>query len=66
CNALQHVIHNNIAISDEAAAMEYRQAGVIIVKGRTDNIKLTYPEDVPVLEKLLDQRFDRGELEFDE
>ncbi|NNM13671.1 MAG: NTP transferase domain-containing protein, partial [Gammaproteobacteria bacterium] len=29
CNALQHVIHNNIAISDEAAAMEYRQAGVI-------------------------------------
>jgi 2-C-methyl-D-erythritol 4-phosphate cytidylyltransferase len=55
-NALRGANQAKIEITDESSAMEIAGASVILVHGRTDNIKLTYPEDLPILEKLIEER----------
>lgn len=40
-------------VTDESSAMEYMGARVILVEGRPDNIKLTYSEDLPIMENLI-------------
>lgn len=53
---LSLALKEGLAISDESSAMEYLGARVIIVDGRADNLKLTYPSDLPILEKLIKER----------
>ena len=55
-NALEKVSHEGLDVTDDSSAMENSGARVILVHGRTDNIKLTYPEDLPIMEKLIEQR----------
>ena len=47
---------DNVLLTDEASAMEYIGAEVVLVEGASDNIKLTTPSDLPLIEFLLQQR----------
>ncbi len=49
--ALNERIKNNHPVSDEAAAIEALGLVPIIVEGRSDNIKITFPEDLILAEK---------------
>ncbi len=51
--ALRHVLASNIQVTDEAMAVELFDQPVQIVAGRADNIKITYPEDLALLEFLM-------------
>jgi len=51
--ALNQAILEEKEITDEASAMEYIGAKTIVVEGRSDNIKLTYSEDILILKELL-------------
>lgn len=55
CEALRDAQSQGVAISDEAMAMERMGHAVALVRGRADNIKLTRPEDLPLLTWLLQQ-----------
>ena len=50
--AIEQALKFDIAITDEASALEYAQHPVRVVAGRADNIKITYPEDL-VLARLI-------------
>ncbi len=45
-NALAHCKKNNIAVTDEASAVEALGLSVKLVAGQSDNIKITNPEDL--------------------
>lgn len=49
--ALQQVIMNRQCVSDEAGAIETLGFIPMVVEGRRDNIKITYPEDLALAEK---------------
>ena len=51
--ALNHVINNNLAITDDASAMELMGAHPRLVQGDTKNIKITTPEDLLLAEKII-------------
>lgn len=51
--ALQQAIINDNYITDEASAIEALGFVPMIVEGRTDNIKITYHEDLALAEKYL-------------
>ena len=53
CQALKHVLSHQLAITDEAGAIEALGLVPLIVEGRCDNIKITYPEDLSLVEKYL-------------
>ena len=53
CEAMENARVNNIEITDEASAMEAMGHQVKLVEGRSDNIKLTQPADLPLVEFLL-------------
>ena len=42
--------------TDEAAAMEAQHSQVRVVEGRSDNIKITRPDDIAMAEAILSQR----------
>ena len=44
--AIETALTQNITITDEASALEYVGEAVQVVMGRSDNIKITYPEDL--------------------
>ncbi|MBD1581691.1 2-C-methyl-D-erythritol 4-phosphate cytidylyltransferase [Pseudoalteromonas sp. S16_S37] len=44
-DALQRALDNAVVITDEASAMEWAQHPVKLIPGRSDNIKITTPED---------------------
>jgi 2-C-methyl-D-erythritol 4-phosphate cytidylyltransferase len=50
--AIEHALSSNMNITDEASALEFMNEKVLLVQGRADNIKITYPEDL-VLAKLI-------------
>ena len=50
--ALDQALADAVLITDEASALEYISAPVQVVQGRSDNIKITYPDDL-VLAKLI-------------
>ena len=52
-SALNHVINNNLAITDDASAMELMGAHPRLVQGDTKNIKITTPEDLLLAEKII-------------
>lgn len=44
--AIECALENNMVITDEASALEYVGEKVKVVQGRSDNIKITYPDDL--------------------
>ena len=52
-NALETALANNIVITDEASALEYINYPVQVVQGRSDNIKITYPDDLELAQLIL-------------
>jgi 2-C-methyl-D-erythritol 4-phosphate cytidylyltransferase len=51
--AIEHALENNVTITDEASALEYMGETVQVVMGRSDNIKITYPDDLELARLIL-------------
>ena len=45
-SSIEQALKDQITITDEASALEYMGEKVKVVMGRSDNIKITYPEDL--------------------
>jgi 2-C-methyl-D-erythritol 4-phosphate cytidylyltransferase len=54
--ALQHVRAEGLSVSDDVAAVEALGRPVKVVGGHRDNVKVTVPEDLAVVEALLEIR----------
>jgi len=54
--ALQNALANGAIITDEASAMEWANKPVRLVAGRSDNIKITTPEDLDLAKFLLQKQ----------
>ena len=52
-NALETALANDILITDEASALEYINQPVQVVQGRSDNIKITYADDLELARLIL-------------
>lgn len=57
--ALERALRENIAVTDEAAAIEYAGGRPRLVTGHADNIKITYPSDLALAEFYMQQQ-ERG------
>ncbi|WP_416240711.1 2-C-methyl-D-erythritol 4-phosphate cytidylyltransferase [Acinetobacter sp. WCHAc010052] len=51
--AIEHALQNGLNITDEASALEFSGHPVKIVHGRSDNIKITYPDDLELADLIL-------------
>jgi 2-C-methyl-D-erythritol 4-phosphate cytidylyltransferase len=51
--ALRAAQRAGVMVTDEAQAVEQLGHRVLVVAGRADNIKVTFPEDLPLVERLL-------------
>lgn len=51
--ALQACIENDHEVTDDASAVEALGLRVKIIEGRSDNIKITRPEDIPLAESIM-------------
>ncbi len=47
-DCLKRTVERGIAFTDEASALEYCGYRPLLVKGRSDNIKITWPEDLAI------------------
>jgi len=54
-DALSEALQNNVAITDEASAIEWKGYSPLLVAGRSDNFKITQPEDLALAEFYLSQ-----------
>ena len=54
--ALQHAIQTHLLVTDEASALEHLNVPIKLLEGRSDNIKITYPDDLDFATLIL-QRF---------
>jgi 2-C-methyl-D-erythritol 4-phosphate cytidylyltransferase len=54
--ALQSALDSGVTITDEASAMEWANKPVKLVAGRSDNIKITTPEDLDLAGFLLQKQ----------
>ena len=54
--ALQSALNSGATITDEASAMEWANKPVKLVAGRSDNIKITTPEDLDLAGFLLQKQ----------
>ncbi|MCO7189305.1 MULTISPECIES: 2-C-methyl-D-erythritol 4-phosphate cytidylyltransferase [unclassified Pseudoalteromonas] len=55
-NALQQALQDQVQITDEASAIEHAGLPVRLVSGRSDNIKITTPEDYALASFLMSQQ----------
>lgn len=55
-HALSFCLENNVVVTDEASAMEHLGHPVQLIESRSDNIKVTTPEDLLLAELLLSKR----------
>ncbi|KTF19473.1 2-C-methyl-D-erythritol 4-phosphate cytidylyltransferase [Pseudoalteromonas sp. 10-33] len=55
-DALQNALQNGATITDEASAIEWVNQPVKLVAGRSDNIKITTPEDLALAGFLLNKQ----------
>ena len=51
--ALKKAFEKNLQITDEASAMESEGYSPILVQGSSENFKITYPQDLSMMEKIL-------------
>lgn len=56
--SIEHALTHRITITDEASALEYAHHPVDVVIGRSDNIKITYPEDLELARLILQSQSD--------
>ncbi len=61
-NALQNALANGATITDEASAIEWAGKPVKLVAGRSDNIKITTPEDLDLAGFLLHKQQNESAL----
>jgi len=61
-NALQNALASEATITDEASAIEWAGKPVKLVAGRSDNIKITTPEDLDLAEFLLHKQQNESAL----
>lgn len=54
--ALHHIIESKIEVTDDVSAVESLGLSPKIVVGRSDNIKITYPQDLAVAEVLIENQ----------
>ena len=52
-NAIEQALADHIVITDEASALEYVKEPVQVVQGRSDNIKITYADDLELARLIL-------------
>ncbi|WP_111891999.1 2-C-methyl-D-erythritol 4-phosphate cytidylyltransferase [Acinetobacter sp. MB5] len=52
-SAIEQALAAEMSITDEASALEFAKQPVVVVQGRSDNIKITYPEDIYLAELIL-------------
>nr|WP_174505757.1 2-C-methyl-D-erythritol 4-phosphate cytidylyltransferase [Acinetobacter sp. Marseille-Q1620] len=52
-NAIELALKDQVVITDEASALEYAGETVYVVQGRSDNIKITYPDDLELAKLIL-------------
>ncbi|HQV25699.1 MAG TPA: 2-C-methyl-D-erythritol 4-phosphate cytidylyltransferase [Acinetobacter sp.] len=52
-DTLEHALADQIIITDEASALEYVNEPVQVVLGRSDNIKITYTDDLDLARLIL-------------
>ena len=51
--AIQQALQDGATITDEASALEHMGESVQVVQGRSDNIKITYPDDLELARLIL-------------
>ena len=51
--AIQQTLKDGAAITDEASALEHVGEPVCVVQGRSDNLKITYPDDLELAKLIL-------------
>ncbi|CAM4303773.1 2-C-methyl-D-erythritol 4-phosphate cytidylyltransferase [Acinetobacter pragensis] len=51
--AIEQALLSQVNITDEASALEYASETVQVVQGRSDNIKITYPDDLELAKLIL-------------
>ena len=51
--AIEKALIDHMTITDEASALEYADFPVHVVQGRSDNIKITYPDDLELAQLIL-------------
>ncbi|KUJ81644.1 2-C-methyl-D-erythritol 4-phosphate cytidylyltransferase [Microbulbifer flavimaris] len=56
-SALREALERGDPVTDEASALEFAGDHPQLVLGRSDNLKLTHPEDIPLAEAVLRLRF---------
>ncbi|AKZ65789.1 2-C-methyl-D-erythritol 4-phosphate cytidylyltransferase [Candidatus Palibaumannia cicadellinicola] len=54
-NCLNRAINEGVSLTDESSALEYYGYRPLLVPGRTDNIKVTWPEDISLARFYLSQ-----------
>lgn len=59
--ALEKALADKMIITDEASAIEHAGGSPQVIVGRADNIKITYPDDLPLAEMLLKRQMYEGE-----
>ena len=52
-SAIERALADHIVITDEASALEYVKEPVQVVQGRSDNIKITYADDLELARLIL-------------
>ncbi len=52
-NAIETALKNDVVITDEASALEFMGEIVQVVQGRSDNLKITYPDDLELARLIL-------------
>ncbi|WP_372763043.1 2-C-methyl-D-erythritol 4-phosphate cytidylyltransferase, partial [Pseudoalteromonas sp.] len=61
-NALQNALASGAVITDEASAIEWANKPVKLIPGRSDNIKITTPEDLDLAGFLLQKQQNENAL----
>lgn len=62
-NALKSAFEKNLTITDEASAMEHLGYTPLLVAGRSDNLKITRPEDLALAEFYLTHNIEKNDDE---
>ena len=59
--AMEEALSANHSVTDEASAVEYLNHQPLLVEGRSDNIKITRPQDLKLAELFLNQQLNEKE-----
>ena len=57
-SAIENALLNKVNITDEASALEFAGESVDVVLGRSDNIKITYPEDLALAQLIIQSQIE--------